>query len=163
MNVIKEGDLEVKIIQLAPMKIVSFKAISKTPEEEVWNLVNEWAGPLKLMDNPEKWPVYGFNNPNPSPDREEYGYEIWVRIPPEFEVDADLSTQEYSGGLYAVTTTRLFPVEDGIIPAWKKLEEWIKKSKEYDFDSHQMLEKHLNPKATPENLILELYCPIKES
>ena len=44
----------------------------------------------------------------------------------------------------------------------KKLAEWVKKSKKYDFDSHQMLEKHLNPKATPENLILELYCPIKE-
>ena len=77
-------------------------------------------------------------------------------------MDADISTLEYSGGLYAVTNTRLFPVEDDIIPAWKKLAEWVKNSKEYDFDHRPMLEKHLNPKATLENLILELYCPIKE-
>ncbi|MHA2224510.1 MAG: effector binding domain-containing protein [Candidatus Hodarchaeales archaeon] len=162
VNIIKEGDLEVKIIQLAPMKIVSFKAMSKTPEEDVWNDVKKWAEPLKLLDSPEKWPVYGFNDPDPSSDQEEYGYELWVKITPEIELDADLSTQEYSGGLYAVTTTRLFPIEDGIIPAWEKLAEWVKKSKEYGFDSHQMLEKHLNPKAEPENLILELYCPIQE-
>ncbi|MHA2175882.1 MAG: effector binding domain-containing protein [Candidatus Hodarchaeales archaeon] len=162
VNIINEGDLEVKIIRLAPMKVVQFHTVSKTPEEDVWKALKEWTNPQKLLDSPEKWPVYGFNNPDPVDNQEEYGYELWVRITPEIKVDADLSTLEYSGGLYAVTTTRLFPIEDGPIPAWKKLGEWVKNSNEYDFDSRQMLEKHLNPKATPENLILELYCPIKE-
>jgi len=162
VNIINEGDLEVKIIRLAPMKVVKFHVVSKTPEEDVWKVMKEWADPQKLLDSPEKWPVYGFNNPDPSDDREEYGYELWIRITPEVQVGADISTLEFSGGLYAVTNTRLFPVEDDIIPSWKKLAEWVKNSKEYDFDHHPMLEKHLNPKATPENLILELYCPIKE-
>lgn len=162
VNIIKEGDLEVKIIRLAPMKVASFRAISASPEEEAWKLVRKWADRLKLLDNPEKWSVFGFNNPDPSSDKKEYGYEFWVRITPEVELDDNLSIQEFPGGLYAVTTTRLFPIEDGMIPAWKRIVEWVKSSKEYDFGSHQCLEKHLNPKATPENLILELYCPLKE-
>jgi Methyltransferase domain len=36
--------------------------------------------PRGLLKDPEQHPVFGFNNPNPSPDRKQYGYEFWMRV-----------------------------------------------------------------------------------
>ena len=161
MSIIKDGDLEVKIIKLAPMKVVSFHAMGKKigePEEQAMEKLKEWA--QDLLKNPEKYPVYGFNNPDPSPDKEEYGYEFWMKVDPSMDLKG-MNIKEFKGGLFAVTTTRLL-VEDDMIPAWKRLVEWVKKSDEYDFEKGYCLEKHLNPLASFENIILDLYTPIKE-
>ncbi|MHA2247873.1 MAG: GyrI-like domain-containing protein [Candidatus Hodarchaeales archaeon] len=156
-------DLDVRIVTLEPMRVASVQAISKSPEHEAWEKIQSWADDKKLLDNIEKHPVFGFNNPDPSPDKEEYGYEFWIKVDTEVQSDGDIKEKEFKGGLYAVTTTRLIvDPESSVIPAWKKLAEWVKKSKEYEFGNHQWLEKALNPRALPEDLILDLYCPIKE-
>ncbi|WP_455462953.1 GyrI-like domain-containing protein [Candidatus Hodarchaeum mangrovi] len=157
-----KDDLDVRIKTLSPMRVASVQAISKSPESEAWGKMKPWAEKMGLLDNTEKYPIFGFNNPDPSPDKEEYGYEFWIKIgsdivpPPEFKV------KEIKSGLYAVTTTRPIISDENIIPAWKRLAEWVKNNKKYDFGSHQLLEKHLNPRAPIEELILDLYCPIKE-
>ncbi|WP_455142897.1 GyrI-like domain-containing protein [Candidatus Hodarchaeum mangrovi] len=157
-----KDDLDVRIKTLSPMRVASVQAISKSPESEAWGKMKPWAEKMGLLDNTEEYPIFGFNNPDPSPDKEEYGYEFWIKIgsdivpPPEFKV------KEIKSGLYAVTTTRPAITDENIIPAWKRLAEWVKNNKKYDFGSHQLLEKHLNPRAPIEELILDLYCPIKE-
>lgn len=157
-----KNDLDVRIKTLSPMRVASVQAISKSPESEAWGKMKPWAEKMGLLDNTEEYPIFGFNNPDPSPDKEEYGYEFWIKIgsdivpPPEFKV------KEIKSGLYAVTTTRPAITDENIIPAWKRLVEWVKNNKKYDFGSHQLLEKHLNPRAPIEELILDLYCPIKE-
>lgn len=157
-------DLDVLIITLEPMRVASVQAISKSPEGEAWGKMQAWAEEHGLLDNIEKHPVFGFNNPDPSPDKEEYGYEFWIKIGSEIQSEGDIKVKEFKGGLYAVTTTRLIvDPETNIIPAWKKLAEWVKKSSEYEFGAHQWLEKALNPRAPPEELVLDLYCPIKET
>jgi DNA gyrase inhibitor GyrI/DNA-binding transcriptional ArsR family regulator len=156
-------DLDVRIITLDPMRIASVRATGKdigAPESKAWNIMSTWAEEEGLLDNLEKHPVYGFNNPDPSPDREEYGYEFWIKIGSDIQPKKDIEVKDFSGGVYAVTTTRRM-VEDDVTPAWKKLAEWVKTSK-YEFGNHQLLEKPLNPRAKPEDLILDLYCPIKE-
>ncbi len=158
-----DTNLDVRIVRLDPMRVAWVRATGKeigVPETKSWQEMSAWAEKEGLLDNLEKHPVYGFNNPDPSPEREEYGYEFWIKIDKETESSGDIEVKEFSGGLYAITTTRLI-VEDDVIPAWKQLAEWVKTSK-YDYGSHQWLEKHLNPRAKPEDLILDLYCPIKE-
>ena len=157
-------DLDVRIVKLDPMRVASYRALGKeigTPEHKAMKVISAWAEEKGFFDNLEEHPVFGFNNPDPSPEREEYGYEFWVKVGSDVKPEGDINVKDFSGGLYAVTTTRLI-VEDDIIPAWKKLAEWVKSSK-YDFSKHQWLEKHLNPRAKPEDLILDLYCPIKEN
>ncbi|MFX1507255.1 MAG: GyrI-like domain-containing protein [Promethearchaeota archaeon] len=156
-------DLDVRIVTLEPMRVASVQAISKSPEHEAWVEMQTWANKQGLLDDIKKHPVFGFNNPDPSPDKEEYGYEFWIKIPPEIQPEGNIKVREFKGGLYAVTTTRLIiDPEVDVIPAWKKLAEWVEKSKTYEFGSHQLLEKQINPNSPPEELILDLYCPIKE-
>lgn len=161
MSIIKEGDLEVKIVKLAPMKVVSFHAMGKEigdPETKAFEMLKNFAN--DYLKKPEKYPVYGFNNPDPSPDKEEYGYEFWIKLDPSMNIKGR-DIKEIESGLYAVTTTRLV-VEDDMIPAWKQLVNWVKESDIYDFHKGFCLEKHLNPLAAFENIMLDLYCPIKE-
>jgi DNA gyrase inhibitor GyrI/DNA-binding transcriptional ArsR family regulator len=155
-------DLDVRIVELEPMRVASARVIGKNPEEKAMAVLLPWAEKLGLLDNLEEHPMYGFNNPDPSPESEEYGYEFWIKISPEIQPEGDIKVKEFGGGLYAVTTTRLIIDPDlNIIPAWKRLAEWVKSSTKYNFAGHQWLEKHINPRAAPENMVLDLCCPIK--
>ena len=133
-------ELEVSIVTLEPMRVASFHAISKSPERLAAEKLIAWAKPRGLLEDPERYPVYGFNNPDPSPEQKEYGYEFWIRMDPDFESD-DVEVKDFKGGLYAVTicANMLNPHKD-IPSTWKRLVEWIKSSK-YDFAKHQWLEK----------------------
>jgi DNA gyrase inhibitor GyrI len=163
----KMDELEVRIEKLEPMRVASVQAISKSPENEAWNKMRAWAEPRGLLDNVKKNPVFGFNNPNPSPGKEEYGYEFWIKVGEDVEPEGDIKIKEFKGGLFAVTTTPLKadPIysEDGhhFIGAWKRLGDWIKSSK-YEFGDQQCLERAHDPGASEDDLILDLYWSIKE-
>lgn len=163
----KMDELEVRIEKLEPMRVARFQAISKSPESDAWNKLRSWAEPRGLLDDVKRNPVFGFNNPNPSPGKREYGYEFWIKIGKDVESEGDIETKEFEGGLYAVTTTPLKadPIvsEEGIefIGAWKRLGDWIKASK-YDFGDQQCFERAHETGVSEDDLILDLYWSIKE-
>ena len=164
----KVKELEVKTVRLEPMRVASARAISKTPEHDAWEKMRAWAEPKGLLEDIEKHPVFGFNNPNPSPDSKEYGYEFWIRVEPDIKPEGEIDIKEFKGGLYAVTTCKLkeeleseFFQKEGYLESWKKIVDWVKSSK-YDFAKHQCLEKAHEPGASDEELVLDLYCPIVE-
>jgi DNA-binding HxlR family transcriptional regulator/DNA gyrase inhibitor GyrI len=167
----KESDLKefhVKIEKLEPMRVASAQAISKTPERDAWTKMRTWAEPQGLLEDLEKHPVFGFNNPDPSPDKQEYGYEFWIRVDPNTKVEGEVEPKEFQGGLYAVTTCNLkeeieseFFQKEGYLESWKKILDWVKAS-EYSFGKNQCLEKAHDPDATEEELVLDLYCSIEK-
>jgi DNA-binding HxlR family transcriptional regulator/DNA gyrase inhibitor GyrI len=167
----KESDLKefhVRIEKLKPMRVASARAISKTPERDAWTKMRTWAEPRGLLEDLEKHPVFGFNSPDPTPDRQEYGYEFWIRVEPEIKVEGEVEPKEFQGGLYAVTTCNLkeeieseFFQKEGYLESWKKIVDWVKAS-EYSPGKHQCLEKAHDPGATDEELVLDLYCPIEK-
>jgi len=161
-------EFEVKIVRLEPMRVASANVISTTPEHDAWEKMRTWAEPKGLLEDLEKHPVFGFNNPNPSPDRKEYGYEFWIRVEPDIEPKGEVEVKEFEGGLYAVTTCKLkeeieseFFQKEGCLESWKKIVDWVKSSK-YKYGKHQCLEKAHDPNASEEELVLDLYCPIEE-
>lgn len=164
----KMKELKARIVRLEPMHVASVRAISQTPEHDAWEKMRAWAEPEGLLEDLDKHPVFGFNNPNPSPDRNEYGYEFWIRVEPGTKPEGEVKIKEFKGGLYAVTTCNLkeeleseFFEKEGYLESWKKLVEWVKNSK-YRYGKHQGLEKTHDPTASEEELILDLYCPIEE-
>jgi len=161
-------ELKVSIVRLEPMRVASARIISETPERDAWEKMRTWAEPKGLLEDIEKHPVFGFNNPNPSPDRKEYGYEFWIRVEPDIEPEGEIEIKEFEGGLYAVTTCKLkeeleseFFQKAGYLESWKKIVDWVKSS-EYKFGKHQALEKAHDPGASEEELVLDLYCPVEE-
>jgi DNA gyrase inhibitor GyrI/DNA-binding HxlR family transcriptional regulator len=164
----KMKELKVRIVRLEPMHVASVRAISQTPEHDAWEKMRAWAESTGLLEDLDKHPVFGFNNPPPSPDRNEYGYEFWIRVEPETKPEGEVKIKGFKGGLYAVTTCNLkeeleseFFEKEGYLESWKKLVEWVKNSK-YRYGKHQGLEKTHDPTASEEELILDLYCPIEE-
>ncbi|MFX1251434.1 MAG: GyrI-like domain-containing protein [Promethearchaeota archaeon] len=168
MNEEQKIDLEVRIVMLEPMRVASVRVISEAPENEAWKKMRAWAEPKGLLDDLKKHPVFGFNNPDPKPGNKEYGYEFWIQIDSNFESDSEVEIKEFEGGLYAVATCNLYEDmqseffrKEGWIPTWKNLIEWVKSSK-YEFGKHQTLEKTHDPNAAEKDIILDIYCPIKE-
>jgi len=156
------ADLGVSIVTLEPMRVASVRAISETPERDAWKKARAWALPRGLLDDVEEHPVFGFNNPDPSPDRKEYGYEFWIRIGPEIEPEGEIEAKEFAGGLYAVTTCEVRGDPWETIPAaWKRLLDWCRSSR-YRMGNHQWLEKVRDPRASEGDLVLDLYLPIEE-
>jgi DNA gyrase inhibitor GyrI len=154
------SNFEVRIERLDPMRIASVRVVSETPERDAWSKMREWAEPLKLLEDVEKNPVFGFNNPGPAPGRREYGYEFWIRIDPDIQPKGDIQLREFSGGLYAVTKCSLLG-DPNILETWKLLWDWVLESK-YEHRKTHELEKPLNPLSPEEDLILDLYLPIEE-
>ncbi|MGD2073113.1 MAG: GyrI-like domain-containing protein [Candidatus Thorarchaeota archaeon] len=166
-------DIEVAIVKLEPMRVASAQATGESPETAAWKKMRAWAEPRGLLEDLETHPVFGFNNPDPQPGEKEYGYEFWIKVGPEEEPEeesgGDIQMKEFSGGLYAVTTCNLqeeleseFFKENGFLSSWKKLTDWVKSSS-YSMDcNNQCLEKAHDPDASVDELILDLYCPIKK-
>ena len=150
-----------KIVQLPAMKVVSFHCEeSESPEIEAKNLLSQWAKPKGLLASPQRHQVYGFNNPNPVKDKKTYGYEFWITIPDNFEVEENMAIKDFSGGLYAVMSCRGVST---IASTWATLVETVKKTNYRLVNTHQWLEHHVDPMNEDyETFILDLNCPIKE-
>ncbi len=106
-------------------------------------------------------PVFVFNNPSPSPDRKEYGYEFWIAIDHDIEPEGDIEVKDFAGGLYAVTICKLHGDPNGnVLEVWMRLLEWVKSSK-YEWRKTHELEKAHDPLVSREDLVLVLYLPIE--
>ena len=155
-------ELEVRIVRLEPMRVASVRAFGESPEREAWDRLRHWAEPRGLLADLDRNPVYGFNNPNPEPDRTEYGYEFWVAVTPDVEGAGGVEIKDFAGGLYAVTRCRLLDDPNGSMPeVWRKLLEWVRLN-DYEWRRTHELEKPLDPWAAEQDYLVELYLPIEE-
>jgi len=153
--------LDVRIETLPPMRVISAYGFGPSPEAIAHEKMEAF---LKAKDLLEGYgsviPHYGFNNPNPSSGSPNYGYEIWVVVPPEVEPEGDLKVVMFGGGLYAVTR---FENLDNIGRVWRELVNWRVNSP-YREAHHQWLEHLLNPLVKDEaKMVFELYLPIKDN
>ncbi|MHA2060594.1 MAG: GyrI-like domain-containing protein, partial [Candidatus Ranarchaeia archaeon] len=159
---------QVRVITLPPMRVASVRVISKTPENDAWVKMRTWAEPKSFLTNLKEHPVFGFNNPNPSPNSPEYGYEFFMKVGPKVKAEGDIKIKEFTGGLFAVLRCNLgeeikseFFKKNNFLESWKKLTDWVKTS-EYEPTKSQCLEKALDPDVTADKQILELYHPIRK-
>ncbi len=151
--------LNVKIVKLEPMRVASFHAYGASPELEAASKLMAWVKSQSFPNTPGSYRVFGFNNPDPSPGSPNYGYEFWITVKPDLKPEKGVTIKEFGGGLYGVT--RVNGVQN-ITPVWKKLAAWRAESN-YQNGSHQWLEEHIGPlPVSEENLVLDLYVPIKE-
>ena len=152
--------LKVEIVQLEPMRVASTYGFGTNPEEIAWKKMEEWASPRGLLERPYSHPIFGFNNPYPTPDHPRYGYEFWISVDPDMEPEGDVRIVEFFGGLYAVARCEVEGNPASAIPAtWKNLADWCKANR-HPLAHHPALERFFASPVDPEHLVLDLYCPI---
>lgn len=162
----------VRIVLLPPCTVASYHFIGENPEETVGNVVDKFIRESKLYEKKPDARMFGFNHPNPSPNRTHYGYEDWVTIPEDMEVPSPLVKKRFKGGMYAAHTITFPDFHE-----WKLLSKWVEESDKYAPNYSEQgeeimggcLEEHLNwiyssHMGWPENGIdghIDLLLPIK--
>ncbi|MCP5098060.1 MAG: GyrI-like domain-containing protein, partial [Chloroflexi bacterium] len=120
----------VRMINLESMRVASVLGFGASPEAEAWTKLVSWARPKGFLDNPEKHPIFGFNNPNPSAGSPNYGYEVWIAVDSDVEPEGDVEIKNFEGGLYGVMRCEVPKGNYEVIGAtWKKLVTWREDSK----------------------------------
>lgn len=151
--------MEVRIAQLEAMRVLSVMGFGKEPEGLAWEKMDAWVKSHPAEEVLNKPRFFGFNNPEPSPGSPNYGYEIWVQVGPDVQSEGEYVVKEFGGGLYAVT--RCQGVEN-IYNTWQKFVAWIETSP-YTSARHQWLEEFVvGGSVPPEDLVLDLWLPIKQ-
>lgn len=137
--------LNVRLIQLPPMTVASFRYEGPEPEDHAQAMLADFIREGRLYDVKPDSRVFGFNSPNPLPDREYYGYEYWVTIPPDMDVPAPGVRKSMPGGLYAA-----HGMEFPNFHEWQWLSDWVENSAEWQGcpgepeNMFGLLEEHLN-------------------
>ncbi len=151
--------LEVRIVQLEPLRVASFLGFGASPEYEALDAMGVWAEARGLQVGKGRTRLFGFNNPNPSHGSPNYGYEVWLTVGEDITGGDGATIKVFAGGLYAVT--RSIGVEN-IQETWQRLALWRENGR-FLAAEHQWLEEHLSPAGTPlEQFMLDLYLPIAE-
>ena len=155
------SDPNVRIVDLAPMRVATFLGFGPSPEELAWKQLADWAGPKGLLQDPEAHPLFGFDNPSPSAGSPNYGYEVWIKVDPDMPAEEGVRFLDFPGGLYAVASVRPVTGEE-IFPAWQQLVAWRERSP-YRPAHHQWMEEHIGDiKLSFPDITLDLFLPIAE-
>lgn len=149
---------EIRVLRLRPMKVAYYRVISDQPENDAWNVMNPWIKENKLNEL-FTTRYMGFNNPNPTPDSNTYGYEVWITVTDNVTGNDEIGIKEFEGGLYAVASTNMYD----IVQSWQLLYNQINKNEDYVIDERRWIEEHLilDENSWGSNMQVDLYCPIK--
>ena len=155
---------DIKVLKkLEPFKVAYYRTYSKTPENDAFKVLTEWANRTGLIKEETKYRVFGFDTPDSKHGDEVYGFEVWMTVEDDLIIDDEkVKCKTFDGGMYAVTSTTIAD----IVGTWDRFREWLKISK-YGLGTHQYLEEHLPfyewDKDVPQGEHkVDLYMPIKE-
>jgi DNA gyrase inhibitor GyrI len=149
----------VQIIHLDAMRIASAYGFGHNPEEIAWQRMSLWAQPRGLLNDIDAHPLFGLNNPYPTPTTPCYGYEFWLRVGTEVEPEGDIRIGEFFGGTYAVMRCEVNGHPENIPASWQSLAAWCK-TNAHTMGIHHALERFLSIPDDLTHLVLDLYCPI---
>ncbi len=165
--------MEIKVVELKPMKVASFQYVGENPEINAFKEIIEWANEKNLLNKDMKNNFFGFNNPIPSENNPIYGYEVWMPLDDDLEGDDKIKIKEFNGGLFAVTEMLLidFISRQGWNVFHTESESWMEENM-YEYDSNvQWLEEHTAEKGAITNFMqkndlskwtIGLYLPIRK-
>lgn len=130
--------LNVRYVMLPACTVAAFHYIGPEPETRVDEMASRFVRESRLYDLKPDARMFGFNHPNPSPDREHYGYEVWITIPQDMDVPAPGVKKTMPGGRYAAHT-----IDFPNFHEWQWLYEWGENNDAY---------RPGGPDCTPENM-----------
>lgn len=119
MTIIKN----IKLVTLEEMRVISFHGYGTGPEEIAWQRLRDWIKHNGHEDMVMQQRFFGFNNPNPSPGSENYGYEQWMTLPAEYVPQEGETIKTLTGGLFAVGGFR-GSTPESFGEAWQTLADW---------------------------------------
>lgn len=137
---------DVRIVYVAPASVASIHYVGGSPEYDTGNELREFMIQTNLKEMKPDLRHFGFNHPNGvSPDGTDHGYERWVTIPDDMEVQEPFVKKKFPGGLYAA---HMIPM--GNFEEWGWLMDWVTNNNDYEPEwgdpdcMNGSIEEHLN-------------------
>ena len=152
--------LKVEIVKLPDTKVIAIQALGKEPETKAIQKMDNWL--KKHNFSKKELMIYGFNNPDPTPGKEEYGYEFYIPTDLNIEEDDTIKIKQMKGGTFAVTECHVIEDFEQIGRSWKELVALVKEQPDYGFGECFWYEHHPIPLPGSEGFILNLYLPVVE-
>lgn len=170
----KLSDKYVRIVYLPPAAVASIHAIGGTPELDTDAMARQFIKKTRLDLHKPDFKYYGFNHPDGTKaDGSDHGYERWLTIPDDWEVEAPFVKKQFPGGLYAAHTIPM-----GAFEEWHWLWSWVENHEQIEMELGNaacmsgLLEEHLNfknlwsldisPDEMDKLMQLDLLIPIKD-
>ena len=149
-------DYEVNIIKMPARRMALVNSLSNSPEHESYQKLMTWAKEKGLVGSQSHFRWFGRDNPPPVKGKTEYGYDAMITIPENVIPEGDIRLFRIPECNCAVVRTEL----KNITVMWNYLYNWVKNSR-YEIADHG-LEELLNPFAHVDDLLFDLWLPIKE-
>ncbi len=126
MSISSQFNADVKIVNLPRLIVASYSVVGDSPENDCGDKVTSLIKEYSLDEKPGfRHLGFGFNN-----SRGEYGYEMWVVVPEDFEVTKPFERKEFHGGLFAALPTYLPMIGE----RWDQLQEWVRDNEDFESD-----------------------------
>lgn len=142
----KLSDKDVRIVYLPPATVASIHTIGGTPELDTDALSRQFIKKTRLDLYKPDFKYYGFNHPDGTKaDGSDHGYERWLTIPDNWEVEAPFVKKKFPGGSYAA---HMIPM--GAFEEWHWLWKWAEEHEQIEINLGDaacmsgLLEEHLN-------------------
>ncbi len=138
-----------RILYIPPATVAASHSIGPEPEDVAGEAINRFILTEHLFERKPDYRLFGFNNPNPTPEDESHGYEFWVTIPDDMEVPAPLVKKHMEGGLYAAHCIKM-----GNFDEWRHFWNWAHHNDVCVYEEREpmgmfgSLEEHLNAPGT---------------
>jgi effector-binding domain-containing protein len=156
-------ELNVRYVDLPDMTVATALGFGTEPEIEAAKLLNVFTRRLGFTPGSPGHPLYGFNNPNPSPGSKNYGYELWCKVDPNTKPEPPVKIKHVPPARYAVTR---FTGLSNIGRVWRQFAAWVE-------DHHSQvppctiqcwLESLQTPdEPDPERWVMDLYIVVGEA
>lgn len=150
--------MDVTIKKVDPGRFASFYGFGRQPEEEALSKMLKWCEERNISAEDKNNVIFGFNNPNPIPNSELYGFEFWLKVDEKEQPEGDVRIVEYHGGKYAVTECKSL---DNMLSTWRALYKWCLDNN-HKLGYHRAWEKIGGNITDPAKVRIELYCPIAD-
>lgn len=148
---------DIKIIkELPPMEVAYYIGRGYNAEFDSQKVLFKWVKDNHL--DKKGFRIFGFDNGGIG---EAHEYETWFAFNDDISQyqNSQVKLKSFSGGQYAVMSTRLEQIES----SWERFRGWLKNSR-YDYGPYQYLEEHLpdNNEEINGKTRMDLYMPIRE-
>lgn len=123
---IKQRFSEVSFVDLPPMRVACFRAVSRTPEDDAMKVLTQWAAGAGLR---EPYRAFGFDVQVSTEQAQSglRGYELWFVISDGVLASGPVEIREFPGGRFAAMTLYEPFVDpfERIPTGWDALHEWV--------------------------------------